>query len=183
LIGSSSPALSGSGVRPRTSSPPRRSLWRSIACTRGKNLRRQPFYVRRNVIEDVLDDQDVLLPARRLADDGLKAWEEVLARGLEGLVAKDPQSPYVGGRTLKWLKVKQPKYREGERGREPKGKSSSAPPPRWCKVDPLAAPSLLHAARRRPATDRRAFLGSLAGGLLAAPPRRRGATGGQGPLE
>ena len=72
------------------------------------------------MIEDVLDDQDVLLPARRLADDGLKAWEEVLARGLEGLVAKDPQSPYVGGRTLKWLKVKQPKYREGERGWEPK---------------------------------------------------------------
>jgi hypothetical protein len=29
-------------------------------------------------------------------------------------------SPYGGGRTLKWLKVKQPKYREGERGRESK---------------------------------------------------------------
>jgi hypothetical protein len=43
-----------------------------------------------------------------------------LARGYEGLVAKDPESPYVGGRTLKWLKVKQPKYREGERGWEPK---------------------------------------------------------------
>jgi hypothetical protein len=37
-------------------------------------------------------------------------------------VAKDPQSPYVGGRTLKWLKVKQPHYRDGERGWEPKGK-------------------------------------------------------------
>jgi hypothetical protein len=32
------------------------------------------------------------------------------------LVAKDPASPYVGGRTLKGLKVKQPKYREVERG-------------------------------------------------------------------
>jgi ATP-dependent DNA ligase len=39
------------------------------------------------------------------------------------LVAKDPAAPYVGGRTLKWLKVQQPKYREGERGWEPKGKS------------------------------------------------------------
>ena len=28
-------------------------------------------------------------------------------RGFEGLVAKDPASPYVSGRTLKWLKVKQ----------------------------------------------------------------------------
>lgn len=46
------------------------------------------------------------------------AWEDVLARGYEGLAAKDSASPYVGGRTLKWLKVKQPKYREGERGWE-----------------------------------------------------------------
>ncbi len=53
---------------------------------------------------------------RRLADDGLKGLE----RGYEGLVAKDSESPYIGERTLKWLKVKQPKYREGERGWEPK---------------------------------------------------------------
>ena len=32
-------------------------------------------------------------------------------------------SPYVGGRTLKWLKVKQAHYREGERGWKPKDKS------------------------------------------------------------
>src|SRR3984893_6747060 len=47
-----------------------------------------------------------------------RPWAEVLARGYEGLVAKDPASVYVGGRTLKWLKVKVPKYREGERGWE-----------------------------------------------------------------
>ena len=45
----------------------------------------------------------------------------MLHRGWEGYVAKDPESPYVGGRTLKWLKVKVPNYREGERGWEPKG--------------------------------------------------------------
>jgi hypothetical protein len=32
------------------------------------------------------------------------------------MVAKDPQSPSVGRRTLKGLKVKQPKYREEESG-------------------------------------------------------------------
>ena len=64
----------------------------------------------------------VVLSVRRLADDGLKAWRQVIERGYEGLVAKDPQSRYVGGRSLKWLKVKQPKYREGERGWEPNGK-------------------------------------------------------------
>jgi ATP-dependent DNA ligase len=40
----------------------------------------------------------------------------VLERGYEGLVAKDEASHYVGGRTLKWLKVKQLKYREQDRG-------------------------------------------------------------------
>jgi ATP-dependent DNA ligase len=58
----------------------------------------------------------LILPARRLADEGLAAWEEVLARGYEGLVAKDPTSAYVGGRTLKWLKVKQRGYRVEEQG-------------------------------------------------------------------
>ena len=68
------------------------------------------------MLVDLLGGQDLLLPVRRLSDDGRKAWQEVLERGYEGLVAKDPQSPYVGGRTLKWLKVKVPKYREVERG-------------------------------------------------------------------
>jgi ATP-dependent DNA ligase len=40
----------------------------------------------------------------------------VLERGYEGLVAKDQASPYVGERSLPWLKVKQPRYREVERG-------------------------------------------------------------------
>jgi bifunctional non-homologous end joining protein LigD len=103
--------------RPELATPP---LFMVFDClyARNKDLRRQPLYVRRNVIEDVLDEQDMVLPVRRLADDGLKAWQQVIEHGYEGLVAKDPQSPYVGGRTLKWLKVKQPDYREGERGWE-----------------------------------------------------------------
>jgi ATP-dependent DNA ligase len=81
------------------------------------------LYVRRNVVEDVLDSQDLVLPVRRLADHGVKAWQEVVEHGYEGLVAKDPAALYVGGRSLRWLKVKQARYREGERGWEPKGKS------------------------------------------------------------
>ena len=37
-------------------------------------------------------------------------------RGWEGLGAKASQSPYVGRRTLKWPKVKQPDYRVEKRG-------------------------------------------------------------------
>jgi ATP-dependent DNA ligase len=44
----------------------------------------------------------------------------VLERGYEGLVGKDEASAYIEGRTLAWLKVKVPRYREGERGWEPK---------------------------------------------------------------
>jgi ATP-dependent DNA ligase len=60
---------------------------------------------------------------RRLAHDGLKAWEEAVVRGFEGVVAKNPESRYVPGRTTAWLKVKQPHYRDGARGWETKGKS------------------------------------------------------------
>ncbi len=64
----------------------------------------------------------MIFAVRRLSRNGLKAWEEALARGFEGLVAKNPESRYVPGRTLAWLKVKQPHYREGERGWAPKQK-------------------------------------------------------------
>jgi len=86
---------------------------------RGKDLRDRPLRGRRNVLEEVVDDQHLILPGRRLAGDGLEAWAQVLERGYEGLVGKDEASPYTEGRTLSWLKVKQPHYREGERGWEP----------------------------------------------------------------
>ena len=107
---------------PDVATPP---LFMAFDCLyhRGQDLRPRPLATRRNVLEDVLDDQDLVLPVRRLADDGLKAWGQVLERGYEGLVAKDPASPYAGGRTLKWLKVKQRDYRVEERGWDSRNKS------------------------------------------------------------
>jgi ATP-dependent DNA ligase len=58
----------------------------------------------------------MIFPARRLSNDGFMAWEEAVSRGYEGIVAKDPEAPYVAGRTLKWLKVKKKDYRVEERG-------------------------------------------------------------------
>ena len=86
-----------------------------------KDYRAEPLKVRRRALEKLVRGLSLILPARRLSPNGFAAWAEVLHRGYEGMVAKDPESPYVGGRTLKWLKVKQPHYREGERGWEPKG--------------------------------------------------------------
>lgn len=75
----------------------------------GRDLRGLALQARRDWLEDALQGQYLVFPARRLAANGLEAWAEVLARGYEGLVAKDSAAPYVGGRTLAWLKVKQPK--------------------------------------------------------------------------
>ena len=86
----------------------------------GEDQRKRPLRERRQALEHLLTGERLILPVRRLSPNGLEAWQEVLRAGWEGLVAKDPESPYVGGRTLKWLKVKQLKYREGERGWEPK---------------------------------------------------------------
>jgi ATP-dependent DNA ligase len=81
-----------------------------------KDYRLEPLKVRRKALEKLVRGQTLILPARRLSPDGFAAWTEVLHRGYEGMVAKDPESPYVGGRTLKWLKVKRPEYRVEERG-------------------------------------------------------------------
>ncbi len=108
------------GKPPGVATPP---VFMAFDCLHaaGRDLRELALRARRERLEYVLEGQ-LILPVRRLADDGLTAWQEVLTRGYEGLVAKDPASPYVGGRTLSWLKVKQPHYREGERGWEPKGR-------------------------------------------------------------
>jgi bifunctional non-homologous end joining protein LigD len=83
----------------------------------GQDVRHEPLRIRRERVERVLDGTPgVVLPIRRLADHGLKEWQQVLEHEWEGLVAKDPESSYVGGRSPKWLKVKQPNYREVERG-------------------------------------------------------------------
>ncbi len=60
-----------------------------------------------------------------MAPQGVAASAGV-EHGHEGLVAKDPASPYVGGRTLKWLKVKQLEYRVEERGWDPGNKVGHA---------------------------------------------------------
>ena len=81
-----------------------------------RDLRPEPLNARRKVLEGLLDGQRLLLPARRLSASGVEAWREVEQRGYEGRVAKDESSLYIGGRTLSWLKVKQPEYRVGDRG-------------------------------------------------------------------
>jgi bifunctional non-homologous end joining protein LigD len=72
----------------------------------GKDLRREPLSMRRDVMERSIGSSKVLLPSHRLATNGLEAFRIAQRRGYEGLVAKDIASPYVEARSTKWLKVK-----------------------------------------------------------------------------
>jgi|SRR6266545_2543839 len=102
-----------------------------------------------------------------------RRWPEALGTGgecgHEGLVAKDPSSPYRGGRTLAWLKVKVPRYREGARLASEAERSRLTPRPGWGRIEPMAA-TLADAARWRfNLIDRLTFVAMLGGGMVAVP--------------
>jgi bifunctional non-homologous end joining protein LigD len=73
----------------------------------GRDLSARPLRDRRARLEDIVAGNELIFPVRRLAPDGQEAWEQVIERGYEGYVAKDEASAYEGGRTTRWLKVKQ----------------------------------------------------------------------------
>lgn len=72
----------------------------------GKDLRREPLSARRAALERLVPSSSVLLLSHRLAANGLEAYKVAKRSGYEGLIAKDRSSPYVGGRSRFWLKVK-----------------------------------------------------------------------------
>jgi bifunctional non-homologous end joining protein LigD len=72
----------------------------------GRDLRKQPLSVRREAMEKAIGGRRTIFPSRQLATNGLRAYEVAKQKGYEGVVAKDPSSPYVEGRSSYWLKVK-----------------------------------------------------------------------------
>lgn len=72
----------------------------------GKDLRAEPLSRRREEMEEAIGDTVRLIPSRRLRGDGLAAYREARRRGLEGMVGKEAASPYIEGRSTRWLKVK-----------------------------------------------------------------------------
>jgi bifunctional non-homologous end joining protein LigD len=72
----------------------------------GKDLRREALSVRRKVLEQVLKSGAVVEIAKRLADEGIEAFEKATKRGLEGVIGKDSSAVYREGRSAAWLKVK-----------------------------------------------------------------------------
>jgi bifunctional non-homologous end joining protein LigD len=81
-----------------------------------RDLTARPLRDRRARLEDIVANNDLVFPVRRLAPDGLEAWKQVVERGYEGYVAKDEASVYEGGATRRWLKVKQKDWTVAEDG-------------------------------------------------------------------
>ena len=72
----------------------------------GRDLRQEPLRARRAALESAIRDTAHLFPSRRLARNGLTAYEHAKKKGFEGIVAKDESSVYVEGRSRYWSKVK-----------------------------------------------------------------------------
>ena len=71
---------------------------------------------------------ELVFPVRRLPSNGLETWAAVLEHGYEGMVGKDEVSPYRGGVTRSWLKVKVPGWTDPE-GRWKRVRLEDAPQP------------------------------------------------------
>jgi bifunctional non-homologous end joining protein LigD len=76
----------------------------------GVDLRQKPLTVRRAALERVISGS-LTLPgtifcSAILASNGVQAFEVAKRRGYEGIIGKDATSPYIEGRSSKWLKVK-----------------------------------------------------------------------------
>jgi bifunctional non-homologous end joining protein LigD len=73
----------------------------------GHDLRTMPLFQRKQLLNYVMPKNDVLGFSDDIETDGLKLFNEMKERGLEGMVAKRQDSPYrEGDRGPDWLKVK-----------------------------------------------------------------------------
>jgi bifunctional non-homologous end joining protein LigD len=73
----------------------------------GRDVREMPLLRRKALLKSVLPKSDVFVFSDDVERDGLKLFEEMQIRGLEGMVAKRADSPYREGvRGEAWLKVK-----------------------------------------------------------------------------
>jgi bifunctional non-homologous end joining protein LigD len=72
----------------------------------GRDLRAEPLSARRGPMESTIRGSECLFPSHRMDQNGLMAFQDAKTKGYEGIVAKDVASPYIEGRSRKWLKCK-----------------------------------------------------------------------------
>jgi bifunctional non-homologous end joining protein LigD len=76
-----------------------------IACE-GHDVRSLPLVTRKQLLREVLPESGVLRYTDHIEEHGEDFYAELMKLDLEGMVAKDGESRYRGGRTSSWIKVR-----------------------------------------------------------------------------
>jgi bifunctional non-homologous end joining protein LigD len=90
----------------------------------GRDLRRLPLRRRKALLGRILKGLSGVFPSEHIEGQGVALFEAAVARGLEGVMAKDGNSPYREGvRGPEWLKIKTRRRQEAVIGgfTEPRG--------------------------------------------------------------
>jgi bifunctional non-homologous end joining protein LigD len=75
----------------------------------GTDMRREPFEQRKQVLEKLLQNsRPGICYSKHLEGDGEKIFAYACRVGLEGIVSKQRDAPYRGGRVKSWVVVKNP---------------------------------------------------------------------------
>ena len=72
----------------------------------GVDLRGEPLSVRRDYLKTILAGEGLPLKASGCIEHGRAFFEEACKAGLEGIIGKRSDRPYVSGRTTDWIKIK-----------------------------------------------------------------------------
>lgn len=80
----------------------------------GVDQRGRPLTERKDRLRDAFDDTSTLVYVTHVEGVGELVFEQVQLHDFEGMVAKRKASPYVRGRSLNWIKVKNAQYSRPE---------------------------------------------------------------------
>ena len=99
------------GIEEMAEKLPLRAFVFDILYKDGEPLIDKPLHERMKILEEVIREDDVLIRSKNQTMTDPKAMtlllEDAISKGLEGLVVKKLESPYVaGGRNFNWVKLK-----------------------------------------------------------------------------
>ncbi|MGB9576942.1 MAG: ATP-dependent DNA ligase [Candidatus Micrarchaeia archaeon] len=99
------------GVEEKARELPLRLFAFELLFVDGEDLTGEPYEVRRARLEEIIGSGKVILPAKRVIastpGELQEFFDEAVASGLEGIVAKDLKAPYTAGaRKFAWIKLK-----------------------------------------------------------------------------
>ena len=99
------------GIEEMAEKLPLRAFVFDILYKDGEPLIDKPLHERMKILEEVIREDDVLIRSKNQTMNDPKAMtlllEDAISKGLEGLVVKKLESPYVaGGRNFNWVKLK-----------------------------------------------------------------------------